>query len=711
MPRLRHLGLLRGRFVSSPLPQEVLERAKLCNSTHYQITNYIQDGYVTLVINPDDFHIVYASDNTQKIFYSDAVRIIEKDFLSLLEQSSAEAIKKLLQQECLHSATENERLLAEITLAGQTESNDALFYRSGDYVCIDIETKDFSHRKADRTELLFLRLAGRMDEYVGNSSDLAGLVCALIEKIIGFDRIWYCEFDKNDDGYVSGEWNNGAFPSLLYQRFPSTDIPENFRAIYTRNKFRCIADSKGVKATLIDQHSKAAPPLDLTYSIARRPGDTHIEYLVNMGVTASASFSVVQDGKLKALFGAHSKTAKWLGYRQLALCQYLVNKFLTQYTLLNVKEQQTAGAGKEDEMVALANSIIDNGFDIAALIHQNPEPFTRLIGADAFMSRYNGVVYGGDGLEDGEKHQLLAHVAEHLKGKGLYHADSLQYADANFKAFKNKASGVLALSLDEKGDDLFIWLRKEHAYHEQWAGNPSRAVVQDKGGRVGPRSSFEAWARKVEGKCVSWSTSDIAIAQKFREMFVLYRANHHGKIGLENAKRLDAVLATVVDGIISINSAGIIQAFNAAAERIFGFKSPEVIGKNVKLLMPEPDSTQHDHYLSDYMNGGEAKVIGNGREVTGKRKDGSTFSMDLAVNEMQLAGARIFVATVRDISARKRMESEKESLIEKLSQSNSELERFAYVCSHDLQEPLRMIGSFTQLLEQPVSQLSERSMM
>ena len=284
----------------------------------------------------------------------------------------------------------------------------------------------------------------------------------------------------------------------------------------------------------------------------------------------------------------------------------------------------------------------------------------------------------------------------------------------------------------------------------------------------------------------------------------------------ESDERLKAVIETTVDGIITIDKKGSILSFNPACERIFGYDKEEVIGQNVKMLMPEPYHGEHDGYLDNYRETGVRKIIGIGREVEAKRKDGSIFPIELGVSEVQLSDGQFFSGIIRDISDRKAMENqlsdtrkfqqliletnpdlvfvkdqnyriieanpaflalypdksedevlgytgleshdpdeaeafnamdkkafeegscetletihfptgkktlftqkirfeneqgepfilgiardvtEREALLERLTKSNEWLERFAFVCSHDLQEPLRMIRSFSDKLE------------
>ncbi|HEY7091321.1 MAG TPA: PAS domain S-box protein, partial [Tepidisphaeraceae bacterium] len=126
----------------------------------------------------------------------------------------------------------------------------------------------------------------------------------------------------------------------------------------------------------------------------------------------------------------------------------------------------------------------------------------------------------------------------------------------------------------------------------------------------------------------------------------------------ESEAKNRAILDTAVDAIITISESGLIESFNKAAERLFGYEPQQVIGKNVSLLMPEPYHSQHDAYMSSYLKTGRARIIGIGREVVARRKDGTVFPADLAVSEVHLGDRRLFTGIIRDISERKRLEQE-----------------------------------------------------
>jgi len=163
----------------------------------------------------------------------------------------------------------------------------------------------------------------------------------------------------------------------------------------------------------------------------------------------------------------------------------------------------------------------------------------------------------------------------------------------------------------------------------------------------------------------------------------------------DREQRMSAILNNVVDGIITIDQAGTIDTFNPAAQRLFGYVSEEVVGKNVKCLMPEPYHSEHDGYLDNYHNSGVAKIIGSGREVIGQRKDGSTFPMELAVSRMLVGEKTMFTGIVRNISERKQAEKTKTEFISTVS--------------HELRTPLTSIkGSLGLIKSGAVGELPEK---
>lgn len=220
-----------------------------------------------------------------------------------------------------------------------------------------------------------------------------------------------------------------------------------------------------------------------------------------------------------------------------------------------------------------------------------------------------------------------------------------------------------------------------------------------------PISTLAHSAEKLHKGDLSVRLDPLSVKDEFRSLYMLIndfaRSQQNSTYKFEQkiaaqTKRLSAIIDNVVDAIITIDAVGTIESFNRAATTIFGYSEEEVIGKNVKMLMPDPYQSEHDGYLSNHIKTGEKKVIGIGREVIGKRKNNKTFPMELAVSEITLDKDKHFVGIVRDITERKRIEQMQKE--------------FVSTVSHELRTPLTSIsGSLGLVLGGVTGELPEKA--
>jgi two-component system, LuxR family, sensor kinase FixL len=170
---------------------------------------------------------------------------------------------------------------------------------------------------------------------------------------------------------------------------------------------------------------------------------------------------------------------------------------------------------------------------------------------------------------------------------------------------------------------------------------------------------------------------------------------------------LRSILETVPDAMVVIDDHGIVKSFSSTAVRLFGYSSAEVLGQNVKTLMPSPYRDQHDGYLGRYLTTGERRIISIGRVVVGQRKDGSTFPMELSVGEVHQDGYRLFTGFVRDLTERQQTERRLQELQEGLQHVSRlrSMGQMAAALAHELNQPLTATANYVRaalrLIEQP----------
>jgi len=249
-----------------------------------------------------------------------------------------------------------------------------------------------------------------------------------------------------------------------------------------------------------------------------------------------------------------------------------------------------------------------------------------------------------------------------------------------YSADEVRGRSVALLMPDDRPDELAAILDRVRAGQRV---EHQETVRRTKDGRLVHVSLTVSPVRDVTGTVIGAATvaRDLTV-QKESEL----------ALNMSEA-RWRAVIESAVDGIVVIDSSGRIEAFNAAAERLFGYREADLVGRNVNVLMPPPYHAEHDGYIARYLATGVPKIIGYGREVTALRRDGTTFPVHLAVAEMTVNGERKFTGILHDLTARVRLE---EQLRERTAMAR--LGEMAAVIAHEVKNPLAGIRGAIQVI-------------
>src|SRR5688572_27603177 len=233
-------------------------------------------------------------------------------------------------------------------------------------------------------------------------------------------------------------------------------------------------------------------------------------------------------------------------------------------------------------------------------------------------------------------------------------------------------------------------------YHEEHDGYLSRYLTTGEAKIIG--IGREVIGRRRDGSAfpLHLSVGEMAISGDKKFTGILHDLSE--RVALEHRLRTSearwrSIVQSAVDGIVVIDAHGRVEAFNPAAERLFGYSEKELLGQNVNVLMPSPYHEEHDTYLARYLATGRAKIIGTGREVAGRRRDGTTFPLHLSVGELTVEGERKFTGILHDLTGRVRLE---ERLRE--AATLAKIGEMAAVIAHEVKNPLAGIRGAIQVI-------------
>ncbi len=281
-----------------------------------------------------------------------------------------------------------------------------------------------------------------------------------------------------------------------------------------------------------------------------------------------------------------------------------------------------------------------------------------------------------------DKSQLdLADVSLRILESAALQQDELLFAHLPQAWDKSPARMEFRHSLPVAGRNWIIALRPSPAYLAAHRGTAS-------------------WPVLLAGLLISAMLAAYLAHLLNRQWIIRHQVRDRTRELAASESRNRAVVDTAVNPIITMNEHGIVRTYNPAAERDFGYLAEEVIGRNVNMLMPEPYHSAHDGYLSRYLTSGDPHIIGIGREVVARRKDGSLFPIELAVGESRVEGEILFVGMIVDITLRKQAEQSLRESKEEAEHANRMKSEFVNMMSHELRTPLTVILGYLPLLKQ-----------
>jgi light-regulated signal transduction histidine kinase (bacteriophytochrome)/CheY-like chemotaxis protein len=454
--------------------------------------------------------VQHASENVAKWLHRESFDLIGQPVGSVLSVEAIHILRNKLQG--LRSAGDVEHVF-NLILQNDGVAFDVALHLSGDIIVIEGEPT------VSEPDLSSGALVRSMVSRLQQSDSFGGFFregTRQVRLLSGFDRVMIYRFNRDGSGEVISESLQGGLESFLGLRYPASDIPKQARALYERTWLRIISDVNAEASPIIPQTNLVGKPLDLSLSMLRNVSPIHIEYLRNMGVTASMSVSILRGGKLWGLFACHNMSPRHLSFER----RTSLELFGQMFSLLLESRERERDAQKEAEGRALQNtlfsSIAAHGSSIESLSEFLGD-FRSLLASDGVAVWLNGkwLLVGTTPTYE-EFSGIVRFLSENGHGQ-VYATNRLGDVLPAARDYTERGAGMLAIPVSRVPRDYIVFFRRESTRSVTWAGNPSKpATMGPNGVRLTPRKSFEAWKEVVHGESDPWSDVDIQIADSLR---------------------------------------------------------------------------------------------------------------------------------------------------------------------------------------------------
>ncbi|MEK8031259.1 GAF domain-containing protein [Ideonella sp. DXS29W] len=342
---------------------------------------------------------------------------------------------------------------------------------------------------------------------------LTDAVAQCVHDLTGYDRVMVYKFDQDGHGKIVAEVRDPRLESLLGHHYPASDIPQRARELYLRNRVRVLVDVHYEPVPLVPRLlPTTGQELDMSLCHLRSMSPLHLQYLKNMGVTATLVVSLVREGRLWGLIAAHHYSPRHLRHAVRAACDLLAEVISTRIAAIETyAHAQVAILVRRLEQRLVEATSIEGDWRLALL--RNPRMLLQPLEATGAALFHEGEVLTSGEVPSTPELRALMQWIDEQNHEPPFACSSVGQQNPALESLTPTASGVLAVKLSTTRPDYLMWFRKEQLLTVTWAGDPHKPVIGDSPLDLSPRRSFAAWSELVRGTALPWTSSEIALAR------------------------------------------------------------------------------------------------------------------------------------------------------------------------------------------------------
>lgn len=485
-----------------------------CERELIHLAGSIQPHGILFAVDDRSFHILQTSANAQALVRRDAQALLGEPLASL--GGDLEPVVRRLAQGGTLAAPEP--LRCTLLAGGQACEFEGTVHRMGSTVLL-VEIEPL--HAPDRICLEGRQLLAHVDTSVqlfSAASTIGVLADAIVRRfrdLVGYDRVMVYRFDPDGHGKIIAEARDPRLDSLLGHHYPATDIPQRARELYVRTRLRVLVDVHYEAAALVPRRlPDSTEELDMSLCHLRSMSPLHLQYLKNMGVTATLVISLVREGRLWGLIACHHYAPRNLSFAVRTAAELLAEVISTRIAAIeNYAHAQVAIQVRRLEQRLIEATSTEGDWRLA--LFRNPHTLLKPVEATGAALFFEGEIQSsGEVPSTPELRALLqwVHAQDH---DGLFSCSAVARSNPALESLTPTASGVLAVRLSSASPDYLMWFRKEQLLTVTWAGDPTKPIVGNDPRELSPRRSFAAWSEIVRGTALPWTGGEIALARAF----------------------------------------------------------------------------------------------------------------------------------------------------------------------------------------------------